>query len=191
MRLVLASLLLAGCVPGVSNGNSSSSGSPVDIEQPGGGGSDSGTTTDTASNDTGGWVDTGNDTGGGGVTGSFVAAGSFAGGISNPDYGDYPCEGDLSFDVDGTSFVGTATCTGSSAGTWNLTFYGDVRGGSIDGTVDAVLDGWDCVIYEDGMASGSVDAEGGYLELSVVSVWTECGYDYNWDFAGAAELIPA
>ncbi len=192
MRLVLASLLLAGCVPGVSTGNSSSSGSPVDIEQPGGGGSDSGTTTDTASNDTGGWVDTGgSDTGGGGVSGSFVAAGSFAGGISNPDYGDYPCEGDLAFDVDGTSFVGTATCTGSSAGTWNLTFYGDVRGGSIDGTVDAVLDGWDCVIYEDGMASGSVDAEGGYLELSVVSVWTECGYDYNWDFAGAAELIPA
>ncbi len=191
MRLVLASLLLAGCVPGVSNGNSSSSGSPVDIEQPGGGGSDSGTTTDTASNDTGGWVDTGNDTGGGGVTGSFVAAGSFAGGISNPDYGDYPCEGDLAFDVDGTSFVGTATCTGSSAGTWNLTFYGDVRGGSIDGTVDAVLEGWDCVIYQDGMASGSLDADGGYLELSVVSVWTECGYDYNWDFAGAAELIPS
>ena len=191
MRLVLASFLLAGCVPGVSNGNSGSSGSPVDIEQPGGGGSsDSGVSGDTAFNDTGGGVDTGSGGGGGGVNGRFVASGAFVGGISNPDMGEYPCEGDLAIDVDGGSFTGSATCTGSSAGVWDLTLYGSVDGGSFYGTADAVLESWDCLVYEDALVSGGISADGGYIEISLVSVWTECGYDYNWDFAGTAELMP-
>ena len=192
MRLVLASFLLTGCVPGVSNGNSGSSGSPVDIEQPGGGGSsDSGTSGDTAFNDTGGGVDTGSGGGGGaGVNGRFVASEAFVGGISNPDMGEYPCEGDLEIDVDGGSFTGSATCTGSSAGVWDLTLSGSVDGESLYGTVDAVLESWDCLTYEDAIVSGGISAEGGYIEISVVSVWTECGYDYNWDFAGAADLMP-
>lgn len=193
MRLVLASLLLAGCVPGVSNGNSSSSGSPVDIEQPGGGGSgggsDSGTSGDTASGDTGGWVDTGGG-GSGGVSGRFVAADVLSGGISNPDMGEYPCEGNLEIIVDGGSFSGTANCIGSSAGSWEFTLSGVVDGGSLYGTMEAVLAGWDCVVYEDALVSGGISAEGGYVDVSVISVWTDCGYDYNWDFAAATDLMP-